>query len=241
MAFIKRVYKKERGQQAYHFREDFSGTGLMTAEWIKSSKHHTAEMFDIDQEPIGWGQKHIFSELGKAAERAESHQADVREDSVKAPDLRVAQNFSYWIFKTRDEMRHYFEKAHADLADKGIFVIDIHGGPECYEELEEETEMDEGFTYVWDQDWISPVTHDARFYIHFRFPDGSEIKRAFTYNWRIWTIPELTELLTEAGFKRVDCYWEGTDEDGESGNGIYRKTRYGEADTSWVSYLVALK
>ena len=78
-------------------------------------------------------------------------------------------------------------------------------------------------------------------YIHFRFPDGSEMKRAFAYEWRLWTIPELTDILVDAGFKQVDCYWEGTAEDGESGNGIFRKSRRGENDLSWVAYLVCPK
>ena len=34
IAFLRRVYKKHNGRPARHFREDFSGTGLLTAEWI---------------------------------------------------------------------------------------------------------------------------------------------------------------------------------------------------------------
>ena len=81
-------------------------------------------------------------------------------------------------------------------------------------------------------------TGDVINHIHFRFPDGSKIKEAFTYEWRLWTIPELRELLMEAGFKRVDVYWEGTDEDGE-GDGEYSVSTCGEACEGWVSYLVA--
>ena len=239
--FLSRIYKKERGKAALHFREDFSGTGLLTAHWVKRGKQYTAEAFDIDPEPLDWGRTHIFSKLGKSAKRAILHQADVREPSTKAPDVRCAQNFSYWVFKTRAEMLGYFRAAYKDLADDGIFVIDIHGGPECMEHMEEETKIDGGFTYVWDQDYFSPVTHDCRMFIHFKFKDGSKLKRAFTYHWRLWTIPELREILTEAGFARVDCYWEGTDSDGKSGNGVFRKTRYGENDVSWVAYLAASK
>jgi len=239
--FLRRVYKKEFGQPARHMREDFCGTGLMTAYWIKRGPEFTAEGFDIDPEPLAWGKARHFAKLGDAAERAIMHQADVREASVKSPDVRCAQNFSYCVFKSRDEMLHYFKSVHADLANKGVFVMDIYGGPEAFQELEEETDIDEGFTYVWDQDDFSPVTHDARMYIHFRFEDGTEMSKAFTYEWRVWTIPELSELLNSAGFSRVDIYWEGTDEDGESGNGIYRKTKYGEPDISFVSYIVAIK
>jgi hypothetical protein len=240
--FLRRVYKKENGRPALHFREDFSGTGLMTAGWVKVAPKYTAEAFDIDPEPVEWGKARHFKDIGKAAERATLHLKDVREPSDKKPDVRCAQNFSYWIFKTREEMIYYFSGVLDDLAKDGIFVLDAHGGAESAIEQEEETEFEEeGFSYIWDQSWFSPVTHDVKFHIHFRFPDGTELNKAFTYEWRFWSLPELREMLLESGFSRVDIYWEGTDADGESGNGIYRKTRYGTNDPAWVNYIVAIK
>ena len=85
----------------------------------------------------------------------------------------------------------------------------------------------------------NPITGEGLFYIHFKFDDGSRIKRAFTYDWRVWTLPELKEILSEAGFKPY-IYWEGTGDDGE-GNGIFTKTELGEADDSWIAYIVAEK
>jgi hypothetical protein len=48
------------------------------------------------------------------------------------------------------------------------------------------------------------------------------------------------ELLEEAGFSRVDVYWEGTAENGE-GNGIYRRRKHAEADPSYIAYVVGVK
>ena len=180
--------------------------------------------------------------LADAISRVTQYQTDARNPSKQPPDIRCAQNFSYWVFKTRSEMLDYFTGVYQDLADDGIFVIDLHGGPESIQELEEETEMDdESFTYVWDQDAINPITGEAKLRIHFRFPDGSEITDAFVYDWRLWGLPELREILIDAGFPVVDCYWEGTDEDQESGNGEFTKQTQGEACLSYVAYLVAQK
>ena len=108
--------------------------------------------------------------------------------------------------------------------------------------MEEETELeDEGFTYVWDQSDYNPISGNALLRIHFRFPDGSEMTDAFTYEWRIWGLPELRDIMYDAGFPRVDCYWEGTDEDGESGNGIFTRQEVGEPCDSYVAYLVGFK
>jgi len=240
--FLIDTYKSERGRPPRHFREDFCGTGLLTATWIKRKRKHTAEGFDIDPEPVEWGRKHHFEELGEDAARATIHLKDAREPSDTPPDVRCAQNFSYWVFKTRREMLDYFRGAREDLAEDGVFVIDLHGGPESIDVMEEETELeDEGFTYVWDQDQHFPITGEARLYIHFRFPDGTAIEPAFEYHWRLWGLVELKEILEDAGFRQVDCYWEGTDEDGESGNGIFTKEEKGEHCASYVAYLVALK
>ncbi len=240
--FLFNTYREIRGKEPRHFREDFCGTCLLSAYWVKQGKDFTTESYDIDPEPLAWGKENNLKSLGKDAERVVQYQEDARNPSRKAPDVRCAQNFSYWVFKTRPEMLAYFKSVYEDLADDGIFICDLHGGPESIQELEEETEVDdESFTYVWDQDSINPITGEARLHIHFRFPDGSELKDAFTYEWRLWGLPELKEVLEEAGFGQVDCYWEGTDEDGESGNGEFTKSTEGEACLSYVAYLVAAK
>lgn len=238
--FLSRVYRSIRKKRALHFREDFCGTGLLSSHWIRQSKKHTAEGFDIDPDPVAWGLAHHFEELGEAAERYTVHLKDVREPSTTAPDVRCAQNFSYCVFHTRAEMLEYFRAVHADLADDGVFVMDLHGGPESTEEMEEERECD-GFDYVWDQDEFWPGTGEYVCYIHFRFSDGSEMKRAFTYRWRMWYLTELKDVLADAGFSNVTAYFEGTDPNGEDGNGIFRKGVRGENCESWIAYLAAEK
>lgn len=239
--FLAHVYQRERGRPARHLREDFSGTALLASHWIRRGRDFTAEAFDIDPEPLEWGRRHNLAPLGGQASRALLHQADVRATSHRAPDIRCAQNFSYWALRTRAQMPEYFTAAYEDLDAEGIFVLDAHGGPESLEQRQEETRIAEGFTYVRDRAYFSPVTHDARLFIHFHFPDGSRMQRAFRYEWRVWSIPEIRDILTEAGFGRVDCYWEGTAADGEGGNGVFRKTRYGTNDLSWIAYPVAPK
>lgn len=240
--FLRDTYKTLRGKQPKHFREDFCGTCLMSAKWVQFGDDYTVESYDIDPEPLQWGYKNNILPIGDPAKRVAQYQEDARNPSRQSPDVRCAQNFSYWIFKKRSEMLDYFTRVYHDLAPDGIFVVDLHGGPESIQELEEETEMDdESFTYVWDQDSINPITGEARLHIHFRFPDGTEMTNAFTYDWRLWSLPELKEILEDAGFSTVDCYWEGTDDDGESGNGEFTKSLVGEACLSYVAYLVSQK
>jgi len=239
--FLRRVYKGLRKHPAVHFREDFCGTHLLATEWVRTRADATAEGFDNDPDPVSWGLHMNARSLGAEAGRLRLSIADVREPSHVAPDIRCAQNFSYWCFHERSEMVDYFRRVHADLADEGVFVIDLHGGSETQSEMEEAREIPEGFTYVWDQHTYWPIPGRAVNHIHFRFEDGSEVYRAFTYDWRLWGLPELRDCLIEAGFEGVTTYWEGTAEDGETGNGIFKPARRGEADLSWIAYLAAAK
>ena len=239
--FLERVYKSVRKKKPRHFREDFCGTAVLAANWVKRGKEYTAEGFDICGDTLAWGLAHNFEPLGEKAGRCTLHMKDVREKSHKKPDVRAAQNFSYMVFKTREELRGYIQSAYDDIAKDGVFVMDIYGGPESMAEMEEVRKIEQGFTYVWDQAVYWPATGEYKAHIHFRFKDGSEMKRAFSYDWRLWSLTEVQDILREVGFKDVVQYWEGTDEDGESGNGVYRKSRRGENCEAWVTYLVAYK
>ncbi len=99
-------------------------------------------------------------------------------------------------------------------------MLDIYGGPEAQVLQFEERECD-GFTYIWDQDVFNPLTHEYRCKIHFRFPDGTELQDAFEYHWRLWTVPEVRELLSEAGFRSVAVFWEGADDEGEPDEEVF--------------------
>lgn len=96
-----------------------------------------------------------------------------------------------------------------------------------------------GFTYVWEQTKYNPITHLTQFHIHFKFHGGGGIDKAFEYNWRLWTIPEVKELLDEAGYKKTDVYWEGIDPDTDEGNGEFDLVTDPENCPGWIAMLVA--
>ena len=79
----------------------------------------------------------------------------------------------------------------------------------------------------------------ARFHIHFKFHDRGGIRRAFTYNWRVWTVPEIREILLEAGFRHAEIYWEGIDRRSGFGNSIFRKAQHAENSPGWIAFFIA--
>jgi SAM-dependent methyltransferase len=240
--FIDQAWLELRGRKARHLREDFCGTAILAIEWVRRSRRNTAVGVDLDPEVLEQARLRIRRRLRPEQRgRIALLQEDVRKVRTRTPvDTVVAENFSYFTFKTRPTLLRYFRNAHRALADDGLFILDAYGGSDSFREVREAREVD-GFTYVWDQRRYNPVTGDAVNHIHFRFPDGSAMRDAFTYHWRLWTLPELRELLREAGFRDVTVYWEGTDEKTNEGNGVWSVTVVGEACEGWIAYLVAAK
>jgi hypothetical protein len=239
--FLERVFRKAYGRAPRVLREDFGGTALLACEWVRHHPENRAVAIDLDPEPLAWGRAHNLPRLS-ADERARLRlvRGDVRTAKSEPADVTAAFNFSYFLFKTRPELLAYFRKAHSTLRREGMLALDVYGGWEALKS-QRERRRNRGFTYVWDQHDFDPLSHDVVNHIDFEFPDGSRKPRAFTYHWRLWLIPELRELLTEAGFRDVGVYWEGTDLERNVPNGVFTRRRRGPPDPAWIAYVIALR
>lgn len=243
IAFVDKVFKKRHKRLPKVLREDFCGTALMCADWVRGKKDRKAVGIDLDQPTLDWGIEHNIAPLNSDARRVTLVRQNVLDPAPVKSDVTVAFNFSYCVFKERKELVRYCQGVREGLKRGGGFFLDIHGGVETTVNMSEETEhktKDGGFTYIWDQDPYDAINGYGLRHIHFAFKDGSEINRAFTYDWRMWTLPELRDVLYEAGFKEVEVYWEGAEEDG-TGNGVFTKTASAEQEDSWIAYVVAWK
>lgn len=240
-----KIYEEARKRKAYSLREDFCGTFAVCCEWVKSNKKRTALGVDLCPETLQWGKDNNLSELTQTeSERVRLIEQDVRKRNRPQVDILAAQNFSFWIFKTRQEVIEYFKIARANLNENGIMIMDMMGGGACYEEGQVDKRTikkgKKGFKYHWEQARFNPITGDCSFYISFKFADGSKLKHAFEYHWRFWTIPEVREMLEEAGFSESVVYFETEDEDGEDTGEWERMAEY-PSNPSWLAYLVGIK
>jgi SAM-dependent methyltransferase len=238
--FFRRVFRAEFDRPPTVLREDFCGTGYLSCTWASASREHVAFGLDIDPEPLAWGEAHNRAELSASVmERVELIEGNALDVLPRKADIVCALNFSWFCFHTRPELLRYFRAARANLRSEGLFVLDIEGGPEVQTVLEERRRVGR-FTYIWDQASFDGIGNRTLCHIHFRFRDGSELRRAFTYDWRLWSMPEVRDLLLEAGFDRVDAYWEGDDGKG-SGNGVFTRRERAENSEAWIAYVVAVK
>lgn len=234
--FVDEIWASHREDKAMRMREDFCGTALFCAKWVQSEPGRTAVGIDLDRETLDWGIEHNINPLSADAKKISLLCQDVLDADVSSKfDVIVAFNFSYWVFKERQTLLQYFKRVREALDENSVFIMDMHGGPDAQFEMEEPTDMGE-FDYVWEQAEFCPITHNTVCHIHFHFRDGSKLNKAFTYEWRLWTMPELRDILMEAGFSRIDTWFD--EDDGTDEYAICETTANMEA---WVAYLAAWK
>jgi hypothetical protein len=250
--FGRRVYIHHRRRKPVTVREDFCGTAKLAARWVQRRKRNEAWGIDFHQPTLDWGIRHNVSDLSEE-QKSRLHLicGDVLQKTTPAVDLTFALNFSFCTFKTRDVLCSYFRQVRKALNDEGLFVMDIYGGTEsamvkCDDVREipgfstpEGMEIPD-FEYIWDQARYNPITHHTTCHIHFKVPGVGRINKAFTYDWRLWTLPEIQELLIEAGFSKAEVYLHDFDDDGESDE-IFRLRKRYENVQGWVAYVVGVK
>jgi hypothetical protein len=255
--FVDATFKTLRGRLPARLREDFCGTANTCCEFVRRRPTNAAVGLDLDQATLDWGRRHNLARL-KPAQR---DRVDLRVSDVLAehPDLRgtldcvLAMNFSFWTFHDRPTMLAYFRRVREDLAPGGLLFTDFYGGFEALKLLKERrriphasrgepsvTGFESPFTYVWDQRSYNPIDGRMTCAIHFEFTDGSRLRDAFVYHWRLWGLREIRDVLADAGFARSTVHWEGDDGRG-GGNGEFTPSETGEACASWVCYVVAEK
>jgi SAM-dependent methyltransferase len=235
--FMRLVYRNVNKSEPTVMREDFCGTFALCCEWVKLDETKRAIGLDIDPEPLEYGASQYLSELTASQQkRVTTKQRDVLVRYRAASDIICALNFSYFCFHERATLLRYFRSCRQSLRPKGLFVVDAFGGPQHGEPSLDRKRLP-GLTYFFEQENFDPINNRTRFSIHFKPRDGRTRKRAFSYDWRMWSIPEIRDVMLDAGFKAVDVYWEGTSRDGR-GSGRFNRKEKGEPCHVWVAYVV---
>ena len=237
--FLRRIYRDVNSSEPALMREDFCGAFALCCEWVKLDQGKRAIGLDIDPEALLYGSDHYLPLLTDSAKsRLKTLQNDVLRNGAPKADIICALNFSYFTFQNRTTLVSYFKACRRSLLRDGLFVVDVFGGP-CCQQPSVETKRVDGLTYFWEQESFDPINNRAQFHIHFKPKQGRKRKRVFSYDWRMWSIPELRDAMISAGFKDVIVYWEGTARNG-TGSGKYHQKLRGESSQVWLAYVVGL-
>ena len=232
VGFIEELFAEVADHPPITLREDFCGTAYLSSMWVRSTDDRRAIAVDIDGDVLDWAQRHNVKPLGDAARRLTLIHDDVMRVRGKRADVLASLNFSHFIYKHREDLVRYLRHARQCLAPGGMFICDAFGGPGSIEPCLDERRFGD-FEYQWEQRAFNPLTNEIDCRIHFRFRNGTAMRDAFTYDWRMWSLPELVEALDEAGFGETAVYFESED-------GFIGDTDVIDLN-AWVAYVVALR
>lgn len=252
VGIAEQVYKENFHSEPQVLKEDFCGTSWISCEWVTRGEHRESFGLDIDVEALEVGEylhrRHLAPEQRK---RVKLMRQNVLQPTAKKADAVAACNFSYFIFQQRGELLDYFHAAYESLKSNGVFLLETAGGPGFVEAPYKEARSikhsagkkkgKKWFRYTWHQRSFDPQYRRGLYSIHFELANGKKWKDAFVYDWRIWTIPEVRDVLLEVGFDDVQVYWEEDDPD-EEGYPIYSRREQGDSEfDTWIVYIVGVK
>ena len=242
-----------RGTAPLLLREDFAGTCAIASAWVGMDNEHQAMAVELHGPTTRWAQREAYNELGERADDLHIVQADVMDMVSPKVDITCALNFSTFIYHDRASLKQYFKAARRGLRPGGVLVIDAYGGPgamltgtqtrevPAYDPTGRVDEQLAGMMYHWEQRSFDPVTHRTECRIHFDLADGTRVDSAFIYRWRLWTIPELVELMQEAGFSRAEAWCDAYDPHSDTSDGAYRPIKKMPARRDWIAYVIGVK
>lgn len=196
--------------------EDFAGTGALSHLWVERSPDATAVAVDLDADALAYHGQH---------EQVAKHIRDVRE--ISAPcDAVFVGNFSIGYLHTRADLVAYLRHARSRLNPAGVFLCDTYGGESAYTlgGVHRPHPLPGGriCRYTWEQQAADPTTGMVTNAIHFRIERAGVIEHelfdAFVYEWRLWSVPELRDAMTEAGFATTQVFAKLADAIDEDGN-----------------------
>lgn len=165
-------------------------------------------------------------------------------------DIVCAFNYSCCCLHKRPELVLYFKHVLGVLSKKGgIFVMDLYGGTSSESKLRLQRRFP-NFTYIWEQAEFDIIGRKTRISLHFHLQKQQrKLRHAFSYSWRLWSLPEIKDCLEEAGFQSVH-FWIRQMPDTEAnrrteGFGAGRDIKYEEVKTfeqedAWNAYIVAV-
>src|SRR5690606_23679903 len=125
-----------------------------------------------------------------------------------------AGNFSLGELHARAELLGWARTARARLAPGGIVAADTYGGESAWRRgvLERRRFERDGLEirWLWEQRSANPLSAEVVNALSFRVLRAGDVvldlPDAFVYRWRLWSAPELVDVLGEAGFRRAEVH-----------------------------------
>jgi hypothetical protein len=239
---LARFLHAAHGRSPHLLGEDFSGSGPLSRAWASLGPRFHSVAVDQDAEPLA---------RLRGCERVSTEHRDVLRSRSRV-DILACTNFPIGYWHTRESLLRYLRHARSRLNSQGMLVCDLYGGSNALSPGSYTRSLrgphGERIEYTWEQRSADPLSHRVRNAIHFRVREKGEsrtLRDAFEYDWRLWSIPELSDAIRDAGFRGIDVYHtlgDAIEVSNRSSAGKLKPRAMSENDElpdPWVVYVVA--
>lgn len=216
-------------------REDFCGSGALARAWAASDPSRTSVAVDRDPEALAA----LDARLNDDARTRVALRRDDVLGATDPADLIAALNFPIGYHHTRADLLAYLRHARACLLPRGALVFDTYLGRDAFTPSEVDQDLPGGVRYTWEQREADPLTGRVLNAMHFSVKRGPTFRDAFTYDWRLWSVPELRDALLESGFAAVEAYTRLGDAIDGRGRLLIRQAEPDDLEDNDVVYMVA--
>jgi hypothetical protein len=240
--FVVRAFADAFARTPTDLREDFAGTAAVAVRFVRNGEGRRATAVDKDAVALAYGERvHKGGLSSHVRERIRLVVGDVCAIESGPHDVIHVGNASHNAIKDPHALADYFTRAYARLGHEGLFIVEVFGGTVHTEPgiVDDETRT-HGVVHRFHSAALDPVTRGRVYFIDFVDDDGTVLDRAFTYDWRMWTLDELEPLLRAAGFADVSFYVEPRDAAGAPA-GEFARVREAPKGERFVCYLVGVK
>lgn len=192
--------------------EDFCGSAAVSRAWA-ARPGCRAIASDIDGAVLAVAASH------RAPRVRLTHADALRPETLpgSSADVIFVGNFSVCEIHQRAALVAYFGACAQRLRAGGSLVCDTYGGATAFARggmtRVIHPPAGTGLTrirYSWEQRRADPLTARVVNALHFRLERKGRVvderTDAFVYTWRLWSVPELRDAMTEAGFTHTDVY-----------------------------------
>ncbi|KAL2894220.1 Xin actin-binding repeat-containing protein 2 [Bienertia sinuspersici] len=188
-----------------------SSNCVRATEWLRTDPRRSAIGVDLDLEALNWCMENNVNKLLEASLVKSSHPENLMENvtiqenedsaqkipvenslgsaasvsggnlkkdfSFPGRDIVCAFNYNCCCLQKRKELVAYSKHAFDALSRKG---------------------------YTWEQAEFDAIQRMTRISLHYQLhKPQKKIRNAFSYNWRLWSLPEIRDYLEETGYRAI--------------------------------------
>ncbi|OZJ06614.1 hypothetical protein BZG36_00313 [Bifiguratus adelaidae] len=220
-------------------REDFCGTAVLCKEWIlRNPLVRKAYGVDLSLLTLKYGREQHLVNPTLAENLQLFHGNVLTIEGVPKADIISALNYGIFYFHERRDLIRYLVRCREGLNEHGVLIVDAFGGTIVPTGNQKRRRLG-GFTYIYTQRDFNPLTNRTMVTLSFKFSDGSKLKDAFTYDFRVYSLKEITEAMLEAGFKSTHIWIAEASNDEDEVNEFQEVEKEFPVMESWNAYIAA--